>query len=142
MAEVRGLPADIYKHESRDCSNGGLSSTADGVTIVGIVQAHKTEVEPIFEEARVFTPTEQAPPVVIVHKRFSFGLGISAVPAVVGDDGSIELVRKDDHVGPMMGGCYVETCDARFAELLGERTSRPVALHDRYETREHYASYD
>lgn len=142
---IKGLTAEILKHEGRSCSNGGLSSTADEVTIVGITTIEGSgrigHVRPVPETARVFEPTEEAPPVVIVH-RYLFGEFIpQAVPAAV-VDGEIRLLVRDDCVGPMAGGCYITTSDGRYAALLERKTSMPIALHDRFETGEHYATYD
>lgn len=51
----------------------------------------------------------------------------------------IEPVVKPKHmVGPMFGGSFADTSDGVWAEILGERTGRPVPIHDRFETQEEY----
>jgi hypothetical protein len=136
---IRGLPASIYKNEGRDFSNGGISSTADEVTIVGYAHdPQKVERLPI--TSRVFEPSDKAPPVVIVIRQL-FGQRIAqAQPAAIGPDGAVTLLRKAGAVGPMMGGCYVGSSDARLRELTG--SFDPIALHDRFETTAQYASHD
>lgn len=136
MAEVKGLRADVLKHKGGDCSNGGLSSRVDEVTIVGLIPDGESAARPMPEDAQVFEPSETAPPVVLVAKTFSFGGPyVSARPAEPGEG-----------VGPMMGGCYIASSDSRFsstvAVLTGDKTIGAVPLHDRYESAAQYASYD
>jgi hypothetical protein len=112
-----GLIANIYRWSLSDCSNGGLSSRVNEVTLVN--------VEGPFE------PNEDRPAALLLNGH-SMGT-VRVVPAVeVAPGGSYEAEGR-----PMMGGAYVATSDARFTEAVERLTGAPfygaVALHDRYE---------
>lgn len=134
---MKGLRLTVYRAAGRypDCSNGGVSAKADVLTVVGRLVDGK--VEPLPEGSRVFSPSEDAPAVVLVPSRVP---GYSATPHLI----PLEFVEglPPGTVGPMDGGNYAGSSDSRFAELgkfffpllrLGA-----VAIHDRVET---YAQY-
>jgi len=114
---VRGIRAQIYRGDG-DFSNGGISGRCKEVTIID---------EHIIGP---FEPTEDAPAVRLVRR-------------YIGGKPSFYLTPVDapeGMVGPMMGGCYVGSSDSRFAKLWEPYGAIP--LHDRWETVEHYATYD
>lgn len=115
-----GLIANIYKNGGTDCSNGGLSSRYDKVTVVNVDGP--------------FDPADDRPAVMLLPGNLP---GVAKVVPVVG--GNVAQTH-----GPMMGGCYVATSDSRFVEaverITGARFYGAVALHDRYETPEQYRS--
>lgn len=121
-----GLRASIYRDARLgDCSNGGISGRVDRVTIVNIDGP--------------FEPRDDAPAVMLV--RGNVPGAVKIVPAIMyaGAGGWMED-RPDGMIGPMMGGCYVATSDARLREAvtkLGSRTDA-VPLHDRFETQAQY----
>jgi hypothetical protein len=126
-----GLTAYIYKSGLGDCSNGGISSRADKVTLVN--------VEGPFE------PTEDRPAAMLVPGNTAGT--VKVVAAVAGDDGTYAPVKQNGdgkQVGPMMGGAYVATSDSRFSraveDLLGHRFYGAVPLHDRFESAAEYES--
>lgn len=109
--EVRGLRCYIYRPVVGDCSNGGLSSRVDTVTLVG---------EGVEEVSR---PTEFAPE---VRLRSILG-ALSVYPA---ED------PAQDRTGWMFGGCFVWTSAGRFPSrapiALHDRCESPElarALH-------------
>jgi hypothetical protein len=113
-----GLIAYIMKHKGTDCSNGGLSSRHDEVTIVNADGP--------------FDPTEDRPAVILVA-RAPVGTRqiLTAYPAVHQGGKWVKDPRW-----LMMGGTYISCSDSRFGELcnrLGVPFYGAVALHDRYE---------
>lgn len=89
-----------------------------------------------------FEPSAEMPAVAIIRTRYSFGEGMHAVLVEPDDDGGWRAVRGRG-VGPMFGGRFIWTSDSRFGEAVGAGPfGQPVKLHDRYETREEYATYD
>lgn len=93
--------------------NGGISATAQHVTIIG---------DAVPEELRLFTPDEEAPAVRMTgwqHRSF--------IP-VDKPAGAF--------IGPMASGAFVYSLDSRWEDLTGSRG--PIPLHDRYETAAQY----
>lgn len=119
-----GLIVYIHKSKLGDCSNGGLSSECDELTLVN--------VEGPFE------PTADRPAALLVngHSRGT----VRVIPAVEVDDANEYHGKWAPKLGSMAGGCYVATSDSRFTEaverLTGGRFYGAIALHDRYETPE------
>ena len=113
-----GLIANIYRGRFGDCSNGGLSSRVNEVTLVN--------VEGPFE------PTEDRPAAMLLngHARGT----VRVVPAVEVKGGAYVY---DENRHSMMGGAYVATSDSRFTQAVEKLTGAPfygaVPLHDRYE---------
>ena len=118
-----GLIADIYKNGG-DCSNGGLSSWADGVCLVNVDGP--------------FSPSDRYAAALLVPGAVS---GIARVIPAEEQEGSW-VPYPSDGLGPMMGGCYVATSDGRFSKavekITGARFYGAVPLHDRYETQAQY----
>ena len=48
------------------------------------------------------------------------------------------VVHPKGKLGPFAGGNYATTSNATWSDILGERTSRPLPIHDRFETQEEY----
>lgn len=123
-----GLRAEVYRTARLgDCSNGGLSSRVDTVTIVNAEGP--------------FKPDEHAPAVLL--QKGPMGT-VNAVPVTAFGEGWA-LDRPGGGVGPMMGGAYIATSDSRFREkvdnlLDGSGFYGAVALHDRFETAAQYAA--
>jgi len=107
---MKGLTAWIYKSDGKDCSNGGLSSKAEKVTLI---PSHDFPCIP-----ELFEASEEAPAVAIVERNCG-GPYLTAYP--VNADGDI------DSAGRMAGGCFISACDSRFP------ANYPVPLHDRKE---------
>lgn len=128
-----GLRADIYESKAiGNCSAGGISSRCKSVTVV---KAFGQNVEGPSE------PSEDAPAVVIQDGPLG---SVNAVPASQEQPGEWSPERPSHMVGPMSGGTFISTSDARFSDLLEGRLQYPaaVSLHDRFETPAQYASYD
>jgi hypothetical protein len=130
-----GLIASIYKTaglnargdtQGRSYSNGGISERVEQVTIVN--------VEGPFE------PNEDRPAVLLVPGNLSGT--VKLVVAVMDTPGEYSEDVPLGKVGPMFGGCYVDTSDARLNEAVvrlgGPSYGGPVPLHDRYETQAEY----
>jgi len=110
---MKGLTAYIYKTSGRECSNGGLSSRADNVTVVA---------SPDFPDIpEIFNADEKSPAVAIVKRQLFGGKEPYLTAYPVDEDGNI------DKSGRMAGGCYIMTSDSRFP------AEYPVPLHDRKE---------
>lgn len=143
---IKGFRARIV--QGARCSNGGISEGAELVTVVATVRkvlGCPAVVEPVGEAARRIEPTEEAPPVAFVFRSGgSRALPVCAVPVDVADDGTITETRRDDSVGPMMGGSRVVAelgAEEAFAHAAGQDVLS-VDLHDRFETTAQYATYD
>lgn len=110
-----GLRVSIYTPSYGECSNGGYSARFNDLTIVNVDGP--------------FNPTAAAPAALLVAGN------LPNTARVVPADSPTGMV------GPMMGGCYVASCDGRWADaviaLTGTRTGA-VALHDRYESQATY----
>lgn len=125
-----GLIASIYRDSAADFSDGGVSSGYQRVCIVNIDGP--------------FQPTANAYPVMLVPGNLPGTVKI--VEAVDSYDLGVEWEAKriSNRVGPMMGGTFIHTSDARFgravADLIGGSPYGvgPVAFHDRWETPEQY----
>jgi len=118
-----GLIVGVFKNPYGDCTSGGISSRYKELTVVNIDGP--------------FHPAENRPPVALVDGP----LGTKRIVPVLGnEDEGYQQVAPEGFVGPMMGGNYAATSDSRFGQAVGFYGA--VAIHDRLETREHYASYD
>jgi hypothetical protein len=119
----RGLHASIFKHPSyRGCSNGGVSSRCDEVTIVGTqdrTNGRRSPVQPLPRDSQVVEPTTAAPPAIVVYRQ-------------LGTERLVTVEPLDQAGGLYMaGGSFVESSDSRFRALTGFYGA--VALHDRTE---------
>jgi len=103
-----GLICDIYRN-GRDCSNGGISSRVRQVTLVDI-------------GVDVFEPKADRPAVKLVKRNLGGRVYLHAEP----------VEQPKGLVGPIAGGTFIYSCDSRFPSPY------PIALHDRWETQEHY----
>lgn len=119
---------NIYKHipyvrEGYDPSNGGISGRLDEIEVF----AAEVSDEEIAEWC--FNNDKRIEDVCRLNKRMLWGE----------KHYFIEPVVKPKHtVGPMFGGSFADTSDGVWAEILGERTGRPIPIHDRFETQEQY----
>lgn len=121
-----GLRIDVYRNaDGYDCTMNGISSRFKTLTLVNVPGPSQ--------------PTDQYP-AAILDNHVAGCLRI--VPAVVDGAGG----WKKNPNWAMMGGNYGGSSDSRFGEacerLLGHRFYGLVAIHDRYETAEHSATYD
>lgn len=107
---MKALRVNIYKHNNGDCSNNGVS-------------AHYNEILLICDEGYIDVKGDEANLCKVVTRNI-FGKEYKHVEPVNGKHGA----------GFMAGGCYVATCDSRFARI----SQYPLALHDRCETWEQY----
>ncbi len=127
-----GLRVGVYKHGGFDFSNGGASSRFQELVLVNVGGPSSVEEG----NAAMLVEGNLAGTLKVVEAEWMEG----------GMNGGDWVEKKGDGVGPMFGGCYVGTSDSRFEEacqyLLGHKFYGLVALHDRYETVEQYASYD
>lgn len=136
---MKGLLADIIPSKlGGNFSNGGLSSKARQVTIVGTLTHERGSVQwfehELPEHMQQVEPSDEAPPVLLdlSHVILRF------VPAL--------LPYPPNLLGPMMGGCHVDSDAADFRQLLrdcgatGSGYRGKVPLHDRYESRAQYAA--
>lgn len=106
-----GLRIYVYRDAFGDCTNGGISSRANQLTLVNVSGPSE--------------PDDTAPAAILEsHVRGCLRI----VPQVL----------KDAGAWAMMGGNYGATSDSRFPEacarLLGHRFNGAVAIHDRTET--------
>jgi len=107
---MKGLRLTIYTPSYGNCSNGGVSSKCESLTLVG----------PGIPE--IFEASEEAPAVEIKtgHQGYQYV-------------GLVES-RKPSLISPMAGGCMVWSTDSRVREVM----PYALSLHDRYETQEEY----
>jgi hypothetical protein len=131
----RGLILSVYRNaELGDCTNGGITATANAVTVTGIRRGSRTRkpaaVEPLPRSMRVFTPSERAPEVtLVIRDNGSGGTWLSLEPA-----------GADESRWWMAGGNYAGSSDSRWSELCGAGAGggHPVSVHDRSETWQQY----
>lgn len=108
MSERKGMILSVLRAaHGKDCSNGGISSQAIEVTLVG------PGVPEIFEQS------PERPTVVLLVQQSGYKY---LAPAGTVDPG---------HVGWMSGGNYAWTYDSRLRELF----EYPLPIHDRQEAR-------
>lgn len=120
MSDLKGMIVSILRDASiGDCTNGGVTSPARGYTDAYIVGPG---IAPVFD-------VDDRRPVLKLVKRILWGVPYyHAEPLDPPPAGS---------VGWMAGGNFVYTSDSRF----NDATARyPIAVHDRSETTEEYAS--
>jgi hypothetical protein len=114
-----GLLVEVYRSDSRDCSNGGISSFASSLCLVNADGP--------------FSPSADCPAAEIV-------------PGPVEGQAIIRRVggNTPGMIGPMFGGAFAYSCDSRFSaavrKVTGHKAYGAVAIHDRFETAESYAS--
>lgn len=124
----RGLPVDVYRnaaHAVGDCTNGGITSRAVSLVVVGILdqtRAGAPVITAVDELSQITEPSGAAPAVILVKRRFNGEV--------------IYHLRPADDLGrtPMMGGNYAATSDSRFSRMIGGMYGA-VAVHDRFEPR-------
>ena len=104
-----GIRCWIFRSNLGDCSNLGLSSRLNSVTL-------------IMEGGGPVEPTTDTPAVRLVRRKIWPGeIYVHAEPVAPCRPGALR----------MAGGTFIHTCDARFRETVGH--SYPVSLHDREE---------
>lgn len=128
---MKGLSVSVYRSAGiGDCTNGGISSGADKLILVGVIRGG--EFEPLPRGSQVFEPRPDAPAVVLVESRLPAKYGPHLEPYEPG---------PASHVGPMFGGNYAASSDSRWSELgdlFGHGRLDGVPIHDRYESPELY----
>lgn len=107
---MRALPISVYKSNSSDCTNGGITSKYSSLLLV---------CEDGFIEVDETNPPEN---LVKVVTRKLFGKEYK----------HIEPYARPTELGWMAGGNLAYTCDSRFP------SDYPLSVHDRQETQELY----
>lgn len=135
--ETYGLTIQVYRCAwggvVQDCTAGGISATAERLTVVGTVgSGGGSRVRPMPRDSQVFGPRDDAPAVALRPTNGGAG-GACLVPVEMGPDGAYRTV--DAWV--MMGGNYGGTSDSRWSALVetitGAKFYGAVAIHDRIE---------
>lgn len=103
---MKGLTAQIFRWNLGDCSNNGISSRVDAVTIIG--EGRETEI---------FEPTAERPAVYIERRKLHGEIVLTARPIGVPHG--------------MFGGTFIYTSDSRMPKT--SQFSHPIPLHDRVE---------
>lgn len=124
--KAKALRLDVYRPSHGDCSNHGVTETHDEVLV-------------LCDEGPVDVDLDAPPANLMCLKAGTTRLGRRTLRLVPATD-------PDTHmVGPMAGGCYASTSDARWHRLLsahvGEENAylaHAVPIHDRYETQAQY----
>ena len=115
MATVKGLLVFVYRDAAGgDCTNGGVTGKATQAILVGDGIPGIFDVRPDLPALR------------IVKRAFSWGEYVHAEP----------VDRPDGLCGPMFGGNFIHSSDARFPNKY------PIPVHDRFETQEMVNSMD
>ena len=109
---VKGITVSIYTNKAYGtCSNGGVSSTHDSLTITSIKGVYNLSVP------EIFAPTEKSPETVLIQRpRFN---DIIAVP--------LDILNSGKHY--MFGGSFLYSSDSRFIKI----SKTPIKLFDRVE---------
>jgi hypothetical protein len=103
----RCLRVYVYRSSLGDCTNGGVTATAEQLVVAGSA------------EVPMEGYLDLIPDIVLTHNALG---NVIAVPA---------YAPADAGVGPMDGGNYVSTSDSRWSRAVGIYGAIPV--HDRYE---------
>jgi hypothetical protein len=107
--KTSGLICSIYTPGRANCSNDGISSRCEEVTLVDI-------------GVDLFSPRPDRPAVRLIKRSFSGKVYLHAEP----------VDQPTGLVGPMFGGTFIFSSDSRFP------SDYPIALHDRWDTQETY----
>lgn len=114
-----GITAHIYRSNGGDTSNRGISTRVNKVTVIGTLR-EDGKLDPV---RGPFTPTDDAPAVILVRRHGVMGSPGTVHARPYGDD----LPRT----GWMAGGTYIATSDSRLVEAAGFYGA--ISLHDRRE---------
>lgn len=107
MKHNKGLICEIFRWHLGECSNGGLSSRVQAVTLI--------------DADGPFAPTDDRPAVRLVRRQLEGGEYVHAEPIT-------------DRPKPwfMAGGTFIFSHDSRWRDAVGH--SYPISLHDRVES--------
>lgn len=112
-----GISVSVYRHGKYDCTNGGISSKFDQLTIVNAEGP--------------FDPDEKAPAAILIESH-----GNAVIRPAVFDKATGEYVVEPNKWF-MFGGNFAYTSDSRFREAVekvcGRRFYGAVPIHDRCE---------
>lgn len=115
------LSVFIYRHANDDCTNNGVSSRHEMMTLFS--NCKKDEVVKYCKENGIDTDS-----VLWLNPRILWGVDhFIAEP----------LFCPEDKIGPMFGGNFAYTSDSRLYNFGGEY-HLPIPIHDRFETQEEY----
>lgn len=116
-----GQIVSVYTNGS-DNTNGGISARHRQLTVVNVEGP--------------FLPVEHRPAALLVPNALGTLIVVPAQRASIDDDWV--PLQRPDMVGPMMGGNYAASSDARWVKAI--KFYGAVPIHDRFETPELYAS--
>jgi len=119
---MKGVTANIFRSKSFTGSQN-LFAGIDEVTVVGTTRDRGKTIQPL--AGGIFEPTDKAPAVALMIREMGDDVIVTAIPVNLPD-------TLKGCAGPMMGGTFIHTSDARFAQATGVYGA--IALHDRYET--------
>ncbi|MEO6733768.1 MAG: hypothetical protein ABIN01_21270 [Ferruginibacter sp.] len=124
--QQRGLKVYVYRSAViGDCTNGGITSKHDRLTIVGTVDYRTGDqpvISPLDKHDQVFEPKPDSPAAWLVVGKYG-SRDRYVVPA--GTDG------QPDPRWWMHGGNLVSSSDARWSDLVDAQYG--VRVHDRHE---------
>lgn len=130
ISSRRGLTLRVYRSDLGDCTNGGITSRANRLVVVGTLdltgdnERERTpraqRVQPLPPVCQVNQATDECPAVILVKRNMGRRVLYTLRPAA-------GLDRWE-----MMGGNYAATSDSRFGELV-EGFYGAVPVHDRFE---------
>lgn len=142
----KGLRLSVYRNaDGTDCTLNGISATHTDVTLIGYItdadeqatrQSLREDVLPqraatmLPRECRVFTPTDDAPAVLLRYSASLYPNGIGRAIHFIPAD-----LPAGQHV--MFGGNYSGVGDTRFGQLTEQLTGYRhyiVPVHDRIES--------
>lgn len=118
---MKAITVNILKPGGLSYSNGGISDRFDTALLLcegGHIDPASHPELPVVQVVRRWVGSEPANYATVVHDP---------------SEGDVEA-----SVGPMMGGCYIASSDARYGRTAGIYGALP--LHDRHETPDQYAS--
>ena len=120
---MKQLRVSVYRtNDLGDCTNGGVTSRHDRMTLFFGCKR---------EEALAYCQENGVDPdgcLVLIERTLWGEQHNYAAP----------LIHQSGQCGPMFGGNFVYTSNGILAEAMGEKTSRPIQVMDRYETEEEY----
>lgn len=139
-SDIKGLALSVYRSAAfdTDCTRGGITATADRVTVVGVIDLTDPRVRGTVVRVADWLATpvrEDAPPVVVVVERTGFWRNgapeAHLEPVEITGDGRI---LRGSHA--IFGGNFAGQGASQFGQVLSALLGYPapgvLRVHDRY----------
>lgn len=136
-SKINGMTVRVLRTAMEDCTNNGISSKADKLTVVAVIDATelgKTRMGALPNHMRVLAPTEDSPAAALTVRNVLGRPHLAIVPLVA--DVAAMLGYRPEPRWTMFGGHFAELGDSRMLDLVDAFTGYRVPalpIHDRIE---------